>query len=527
MTSRCLAFLLLATCGCHSPERYDVVVRGGTVVDGTGAPGIEADVGILDGKIAAVGDLSNADAAEDIDAGGLVVSPGFIDVHSHTAEAISDPEKRINEGVVRMGVTTVVGGPDGSLAPAQIRKLVAFYEKQGIGTNVAFYVGHNGIRREVMKDSQRREPTPEELEAMKALVREGMELGAVGLSTGLMYEPGIFSETDEVVSLAKEVTPFRGIFDSHVRNPGHDLLGSDREVIEIARQAGIPGRIAHEKAVGLENEGLIAEVIALIEEARAEGLDITTDQYPYDGAATAGLEEIVVVPEDMKGQGFDLTAALANPSKRARLLTSSEEGIDGGFAWIKATGYSHMRVTSAPQSPDLVGRYLSELAEERNLTGFDLVASLLLESEGPISITLGAIAEEDVQRLLVKPWNMVASDGGYASPGGERGRPRSVGTFPRVLGHYVRERKLLTLEEAVRKMTWLPAASVGLSDRGRLAEGMAADVTVFDAETITDRATWDEPHLIAEGVRDVFVNGVAVLKGGALTGKSPGRFLPR
>lgn len=518
-------FLLAA---CSPPERFDVVLAGGSIVDGTGTPAARADVGIREGRIAGVGDLSGSRADERLDVTGLVVAPGFIDVHSHTAEAIAEPDKRFNEGVLRMGVATVVGGPDGGFAPARIRELSAAYLTYGIGTNVAFYVGHNGIRREVMKDSQRRPPTAEELSAMKALVREGMELGAVGLSTGLMYEPGLFSETDELVELAREVKPFGGIFDSHVRDPGHDLLGSDREVIEVARQAAIPGRIAHEKAVGLEQEGLISEVVKLVEEARAEGLDITTDQYPYDGAATATLEEILVVPDSMKEQpGFDLKPALRDPASRRALRKTSEEGIDGGFAWLKATGYSHMRITSAPDSPELAGRYLSELAEERGKPGFDLVADLILGSSRPVGITLGAIAEEDVRALLVQPWNMVASDGGY--PGGDpgEGHPRSAGTFPRVLGHYVRELGLLSLEDAIRKMTSLPASNLGLQDRGLLAEGMAADITVFDPETITDRSTWEHPHRYSDGVAHVLVNGVFALKAGKLTGATPGRALRR
>ena len=379
-----------------------------------------------------------------------------------------------------------------------------------------------------MKDSQRRAPTEEELSAMKALVREGMDLGTVGLSTGLMYEPGLFSETGELVELAREVKPFGGIFESHVRDPGHDLLGSDREVIEVARQAGVPGRIAHEKAVGLEHKGLIAEVVKVVEEARAAGLDITTDQYPYDGAATASLEEIVVVPESMnEAAGFDLKAALRDESTRRALQKTSEEGIDGGFAWLKATGYSHMRITTASGSPELVGRYLSELARERGKAGFDLVADLILESPAPIGITLGAIAEEDVRSLLVQPWNMVASDGGY--PGGDpgEGHPRSAGTFPRVLGLYVRELGLLSLEEAVRKMTQLPASNVGLRDRGRLAQGMAADIVVFDPEAVIDRSTWEDPHRFSDGVIHVLVNGELALRGGELTGETPGRWLRR
>jgi N-acyl-D-aspartate/D-glutamate deacylase len=527
MLSRGLLLSLLVLGACSSPERFDVVLAGGIVLDGTGSPGVPADVGIREGKVARVGDLSGAEADKRLDVSGLVVAPGFIDLHSHTTEAIADPDKKWNEGVLRMGVTTVVGGPDGGFEPARIRELTAAYLRQGIGTNVAFYVGHNGIRRAVMKDDQRRRPTEEELSAMKALVREGMDLGAVGLSTGLMYEPGLFSETEELVALAKEVKPFGGIFESHVRDPGHDLLGSDREVIEVARRAGIPGRIAHEKAVGLENRGLIAEVVKLVEEARAEGLDITTDQYPYDGAATARLEEIVVVPESMKEQpGFDLKAALRDPATRRTLRKTSEEGIEGGFAWLKATGYSHMRITSAT-NPDLVGRYLSELAKERGKTGFDLVADRIVESENPIGITLGAIAEEDVRTLLVQPWNMVASDGGY--PGGDptEGHPRSAGTFARVLGLYVREAALLSLEDAVRKMTSLPASNVGLLDRGRLAEGMAADIVVFDPATISDRSTWDDPHRFSDGVVHVMVNGELALESGELTRETGGRWLRR
>ena len=307
-----------------------------------------------------------------------------------------------------------------------------------------------------------------------------------------------------------------------------NLLGSDREIIEVARQAGIPGRIAHEKAVGLEHKGLIAEVVKLVEAARAEGLDITTDQYPYDGAATARLEEIVVVPDSTKEQpGFDLKAALRDPASRRALQKTSEEGVDGGFAWLKATGYSHMRITSAPDSPELVGRYLSELADERGKMGFDLVADLILGSNAPVGITLGAIAEEDLRALLVQPWNMVASDGGY--PGGDagEGHPRSAGTFPRVLGHYVRELGLLNLEDAIRKMTSLPASNLGLHDRGRVAEGMAADITIFDPSTIADRSTWEDPHRFSEGVAHVLVNGEFALKGGELTGDTPGRHLRR
>lgn len=527
MTRRlCFLALPLLLISCAQREEFDIIIRGGTVIDGMGTPPTRADIGVRGDRIARIGDLTTFTAADIVDATGMIVTPGFIDVHSHTAEAIATPERRLNEGVIRQGVTTIVGGPDGGLSPDSIQKLIAAYQANGVATNVAFYVGHNAIRREVMKDSQRRPPTDVELADMQRRVKEGMELGAVGFSTGLMYEPGLFSTTDEVVALAREVAPFNGTYDSHVRNPGHDLIGSDTEVVDVARQAGIRGRIAHEKAVGLEHAGAIKDVIELVTKARSTGVDITTDQYPYDGAATGTLEQLVVVPEDLQQQpGFDLRAALKDIRTRARLKETSEQGIDGGFAWLKATGYSQMRVVSATAVPALVGRYLSQLAEEQKKAGFDLVADLLVAHPEPIRVTFGAIAEDDVRALMTQPWNMIASDGAYVEPGEHRGHPRGAGTFARVLGRYVREWKVLTLEDAVKKMTRLPAQSIGLTDRGRLLADLAADITIFDPQTVIDRSTWDDPNRYAEGVPHVLVNGVWVLKDGKTTGQAPGRFV--
>lgn len=531
MNAPLLASLLLtiglAACGAGS-EPVDLLIRGGTVIDGTGAPGQIADVGVRDGKVVMVGSGRGVRAAETIDATGLVVAPGFIDVHNHSDRGIGEPEHRLNEGFIRQGVTLIVGGPDGGWAPAEIAKLKAAYEANGVGTNYAFYVGHNGIRRAAMGESQQRPPTAQELDAMRAMVREGMEMGAIGLSTGLMYEPGMFSTTDEVVELAREVKPFGGIFDSHVRDPVKRLIESDAEVIEIGERAGVPANIAHEKSVALENEGKIREVIAMVNTARARGVTVTSDQYPYDGAATSSVQAIVVLPKDLRGRdNFDLKAALRNPAMRARLKQTSENGVDGGFAWIKATGYSSMRITSSRDYPDLIGKYLSELAKERGLSGFDLVSDLILRAEHPVGITLGAIKEHEVRELMTQPWNMIASDGAVIAPGSNRGHPRSTGTFPRVLGHYVREEGVLSLEDAIMKMTSLPAVYAGFTDRGRLAPEMVADIAIFDPKTIIDRSTWDEPGLYSEGVVHVLVNGVFVLKDGKMTGEAPGVFVPR
>lgn len=511
-------------------------------MDGLGGPATPGTVALAGDRIASVGDVA-VEGRDTLDATGLVVAPGFIDAHSHTPPFLADPAARLNEGVIRQGVATVVGGPDGGMGPSALRQLSEAYASHGTGTNVAFYVGHNGIRREVMGDDQRRAPAAEELERMRDLVREGMEMGALGFSTGLMYEPGMFAETDEVVALAEVAAEHGGVYDSHVRNPVHDLVGSDREMVEVAERAGLPGKIAHLKAVGLHNEGAIAEVVALVEDARGRGLQIVSDQYPYDGAATASLAGIVVAPPDVGGldaframgrQGRtdagtgELKAALADPAKRERLRAASEEGVDGGFAWLKATGYASMRITSSPDYPELVGAYLSEIAEQRGVGGFDAVADLIVGATRPVNLTLGAIKEHDVRRLMVQPWNMIASDGAFADGSDSPlGHPRSAGTFPRLLGRYVRDEGVLSLEEAVRKITSLPADFHGLADRGRLAPGARADVAVFDPATIADRSDWDHPQRFAEGVVHVLVNGVPVLRDGEMTGAAPGEVVKR
>jgi N-acyl-D-amino-acid deacylase len=516
-----------ALSGCAGGEEYDIVIHGGSLVDGTGTRARPADVAVRAGRVVVVGDLGDVRARESIDATGLVVAPGFIDIHNHSDREIGEPEKRLNEGFLRQGVTTIVGGPDGGLSPSGLGELLAAFETNGTGTNFAFYIGHNGIRREVLGEDYRRAPTAAEVGQMRALVREGMEMGAVGLSSGLMYEPGMFSQTDEVIALAREVQPFGGVYDSHVRDPVHRLVESDQEAIAIGEGAGIPVNIAHEKAVGLHNEGKIRDVVVLVEAARARGVTVTTDQYPYDGAATSTLERIVVIPHAMRdAPDFDLRRALRDPALRARLRQTSENGIDDGFAWLKAVGYNSMRITSSHDYPELVGEYLSELAGGRGVDPFDLVSELILGADSAVAITLGAIRESDVRELMRQPWNMIASDGGWSDGSDARsGHPRSAGTFPRVLGLYVREERVLSLEDAVRKMTSLPAQHLGLADRGRIAEGMAADIVVFDPRTIIDRSTWEFPQRFADGVVHLLVNGVPVLRDGQITGEVPGAFL--
>ncbi len=532
---------LLIACESSPPSNLDLLILGGILVDGSGGESSQMNVGVQGDRIAWVGE-DGAQATDTLDALGLVVAPGFIDVHSHTVPALLERQRRMNEGVLRQGVTTVVGGPDGGFGPEMIRTVIEALENNGSGTNVAVYIGHNAIRESVMGEDQQRAPTPSEFDVMRTQVREGMELGAVGFSTGLMYEPGMFSETSEVVELAREVASFEGIYDSHVRNPVHAFVESDQEVVAISEGAGISGKIGHLKAVGLHNEGRINDVIELVESARSRNVEIVSDQYPYDGAATSSLIGIVVIPPsmmDLAGLSSSLhgpgpvnpeaaarfRSMLVNLSHRAQLKEASENGIDGGFAWLKATGYSSMRIVSSSDYPELVGVYLSELAEEGQ-DPFDAVMDLIAGASASVNITLGAITEEDVRTLMVQPWNMIASDGAYAD-GSEasRGHPRGAGTFARFLGHYVREEGVLPLEEAIRKITSLPADFLGLTDRGRIKEGYAADLSIFNAETIIDRSDWDYPQRFSEGIVHVLVNGVPVLRDGSLTGQTTGRFL--
>ena len=528
---------LLIGCGGSPPTNLDLLILGGILVDGSGQESSHTNIGVQGDRITWIGE-DGAQATDTLDATGLVVAPGFIDVHSHTVPALLEPQRRMNEGVLRQGVTTVVGGPDGGFGPEMIRTVIEALGNNGSGTNVATYIGHNAIRENVMGEDQQRAPNPSEFGIMRTQVREGMELGAVGFSTGLMYEPGMFSETSEVVELAREVAPFGGIYDSHVRNPVHAFVESDQEVVSISEGAEISGKIGHLKAVGLHNEGRINDVIDLVESARSRGVEIVSDQYPYDGAATSSLIGIIVIPssmtdlEGLRSSGpVDSEAAarfrsmLVDPSRRTQLKEASENGIDGGFAWLKATGYSSMRIVSSTDYPELVGVYLSELPEEGQ-DPFDAVMDLIAGASASVNITLGAITEEDVRTLMIQPWNMIASDGAYAD-GSEagRGHPRGAGTFARFLGHYVREEGVLPLEEAIRKITSLPADFLGLMDRGRIEEGYAADLSIFNAETIIDRSDWDYPQRFAEGIVHVLVNGIPVLRDGSLTGQTPGVFL--
>ncbi|MFK5894360.1 MAG: amidohydrolase family protein [Pseudomonadota bacterium] len=506
----------------------DIGIISGDVIDGTGSAAKTLDIGIVDDRIVYMGTDKILNAKRTINAKNLIVSPGFIDGHSHSDEFVYLKENRLNESALFQGVTTFVGGADGFWSPEELRSLLAAYKKNGIGTNVAFYIGHNGIRKAVMGEAKRFATKPE-MEKMKALVEEGMQMGALGLSTGLMYSPGDQSNTEEVIELAKVAAKYGGIYDSHVRDPINALLDSDREVIRIAREANIDAKIGHVKAVCQRNAGLSKDIIQMVEKARAKGINIVTDQYPYDGAKTDFLSSLVNVSTSLKEQdNYSLNSALSDPVLYAQLKNNSEHGIDGNFSWLKVLDYDCIRITYSEDYPELVGQYIDDLARKDRVDGFKMIQKLLHNAKKPIRVTFGGVLEKDVQAILVMPWNLIVSDGYYvndASP--DNIHPRSTGTFTRILGHYVRDLKLLNLEEAIRKMTYAPAQFLHLPDRGHIARGAFADIVIFDKKSVRDRSSWSEPKHYAEGIKFVIINGQLAIDKSELTGNASGRYVPR
>ena len=494
-----------------SEPRYDVLIRGGNVIDGTGAAQRQADVAIAGGRIVAVGTV-DGEAARVIDAAGLAVAPGFIDVHSHDDVALlNNPTLDFKAA---QGVTTVVCGNCGlGPAPANERlqqffqlgvegilgpvrefawqSLGEFYEAVRAakpGVNAAFLAPHGSLRVAAM-GWERRAPTTDEMATMKAQLAEGMAAGAIGLSTGLMYVPGTFAETDELIELARVAAGFGGLYVSHIRNEGDGLLDSVREAIRIGEESGAPVQISHHKAAARANWGLTQQSLPLIDEARARGVDVTIDAYPYTAASTS-------------------LAAIARGGRLVPVFQPAD-----------------IMVASVKHQHQYEGKRLDEVAEMMDLPVEDATKRLLDEEENAVVAVMFIMDEGDVSRVLQHPTCMIGSDG-IPSPTGKP-HPRLYGTFPRVLGHYAREERLYSLEEAVRRMTSLPAATFRLTDRGELREGAWADVVIFDPETVAATATYEDPRQYPTGIPYVLVNGEFVVDGGEPIPAGAGQVLAR
>ena len=514
-----LLALLTAPLAAQDEGPFDLLIRGGRVVDGAGNPWVRADVAVRGDRIARIGRLPDAAAERVIDAAGLVVAPGFIDPHTHAVRGVFDVPTADN--YLLQGVTTLTEGNDGA-SPWPIGAHLARIADTRISPNWGVFAGQGTIRRQVL-GADDREPTPDELDRMRGLVAEAMEEGAFGLSTGLFYVPGSFSSTEEVIALAAVAARRGGIYISHMRDEALLLLDSVRETIRIGEEAGIAVQITHHKAISRDMWGRSADSLALVDGARARGVDVTIDQYPYTASQT-GIT--AVVPQWAQAGGSEeLLARLRDPETRRRIreeiVFRIEHDRGGGDP-------ANVVIGLCAWDRSLEGRSLADILAGRDVEvtaahAADLVMEIV--ERGGARAIYHAMDERDVERIMRHPATAIGSDGGVSVFGAGVPHPREYGAFARVLGRYVRERGVLTLEEAVRKMSGATAARLGLQDRGLLREGFFADVAVFDPERVVDRATFEQPHRYAAGVEYVLVNGVLVVDGGEHTGARPGRVL--
>lgn len=481
------------------PASFDVLIRNARVMDGSGNPWLRADLGITGDRITAIGLLPSATAARVIDARDRIVAPGFIDVHSHAADGLTRPALHQAQPLIVQGITTVVVNPDGG-GPVDLAAQRAALEQARPGPNVALLIGHGSVRRAVMKDS-RAEPTDAELQQMKDLVRRGMQDGAYGLSSGLFYVPGSFAKTEEVIELTKVAAESGGLYTSHVRDEGNYDAGvraSVREVIRIAEEARTIGIVSHMKALGKDSWGLGPTLVADLEAARARGVQVFADQYPYEASSTN-------LRAALAPGGVEPTEAVVTENLRRR------------------NGPDAVLIAQFAEDRSLAGKTLSEIAKLKGVTPVQAAISMI--RAGGASIVSFNMSEADIEAIMKAPFTMASSDGGLPTPGVGQPHPRDYGAFARRLAVYVRERKTVPLEFAVRSMTSLPATVFRIEDRGVLRPGAFADVIVFDPARVRDNATYAAPQTLADGVSDVLVNGVPVLLDGKFTDAAPGRVL--
>src|SRR6266705_6939198 len=532
-----------------APGDFDVIIRGGTVYDGTGAEPRQADVAIRGDRVAGVGDFKLAKARTVIDANGLAVAPGFINMLSWSTESLNQDGRSQSE--LRQGVTTEIMGEGESMGPVNDRvrehmirqqtdikydikwKTLAEYlqylEKRGISCNVASFLGATTVREYVI-GFEDKQPTPQQLDQMRELVRKEMEAGALGIGTSLIYPPAFYAKTEELIELCKVAAKYQGKYISHMRSEGNRLLEALDELIRISREAGIPAEVYHIKAAGRQNWGKIGDLLSRIEAAQKEGLKITADMYTYTAGGT-GLD--ACLPPWTEDGGYPaLFKRLRDPATREKIA-----------AQVKTPTYEWENVYIAAGGPDrillvgfkseklkpLTGKTLAAVAEMRGKDPISTIMDLISEDESRIGTIYFEMSEENIKKELAKPWISFGSDEASQAPEGvflkSNPHPRAYGNFARVLGKYVRDEKVIPMKEAIRRLSGQPATNLGLDHRGFLKEGMFADLVVFDPVTIADRATFEKPHQYAVGVKHAFVNGVQVIKDGDHTGAKPGRAL--
>lgn len=513
--------IVTQTANVQAPA-YDLILRNGRIVDGSGSPWYRGDVAIRGDTIVRISTSITEPAARIIDLEGQVIAPGFIDIHTHARRGIFEVPTADN--YVRQGVTTLIEGPDGG-SPVPLAPFLARLDTLAKSVNIATFIGQGSVRSAVIGDVDRK-PTAEELEKMRGLVEQGMKEGAFGLSSGLFYVPGTFTGTDEVVELAKVAARSGGIYISHMRDEAAGVIDSVKETIAIGERGGLPTQVTHHKIIGKGNWGRSVETLRLIDEARARGVDATLDQYPYTASSTS-IGAALLPAWALEGGRNDVLKRLKDTASRAKIkaetirMIRDERG--GGDP-------KNVVLSRCDWDPSLAGKTLADVTRLRKMDptlANAAEATLWIVEQGGCQGIFHAINEEDLERILRHPATMIASDGeipifGRASP-----HPRSYGTFARVLSVYVRERRAISLSDAVRKMSSFPAQRLGLVDRGLLRPGMKADIAIFDPARVRDPATFEKPHQYAEGFSYVIVNGQIVFEAGAMTAARPGRVLYR
>lgn len=501
--------ILLWNC---TPQSYDLIISGGTIIDGSGEPGYTADIGIRDGRITKIGHLQPNQADIVVDAAGKVIAPGFIDMHTH-CDNLRLAEYKTGLNYLTQGVTTVVTGSCGS-GTYKVQEFFTALQANGIGLNVVHMVGQGRVRSEVLKNANR-EPTTAELGNMTALIGKAMKEGAAGLSSGLFYAPGSFADTVEIISILAPVKQYGGIYHTHLRDESNydiGLLAAVKEAIEIGEKAGVPVQISHIKALGKPVWGSAPEVVRLIEEAQQRGLKIYADQYPYNASSTGLIA--AVIPRWVQGDG-KLKERLQDPE----LLPDIKQEISANIE--RRGGADTLVISSFSKKPEWISKNLSEIAIIMEKSPVE--AAVVLALLGGPSLVSFNMTDQDVEFFMRRPWVMTGSDGRAQVPGPNKPHPRSYGTFARKLRTYVQEKKLLTLEQAVRAATSLPAHMLGLSERGLLKPGFIADIIILDPQQVRDLATYTEPHQYSEGIDHVLIQGKQIIAEGEFTGTLAGR----
>ena len=548
----CVLAIVVLTCAAHTSsaaQAFDVLIRNGRIMDGTGSPWYAGDIGIRNGRIAAVGRLHNATATTTIDAKNLLVTPGFIDMLGQSELTIL-VEPHLPSKIFQ-GITTEITGEGNSAAPINDRTIASDrpgyehlkikpdwrslseyftrLERQGMGINLASYVGATSVRRVVIGEDDRA-PSPQELQQMKQLVAESMRDGAFGLSTSLQYAPAPYAKTEELIALAAEAGRYGGIYSTHMRSEQNGIMDSLDETIRIGREAHVPVEIWHLKTAGKSNWGRMPEVIAKIENARASGVDVAADTYAY--TAWFNSFSAFVPPWAHDGGDDKLIERMKDPTTRARIrkdMTSESSEWDNEWLSIPGPESILICVVQNPALRPLQGKTLAQAAAVRHQDPLDALFDILIEDKAYTSVAVFGMAEQDVSMALAQPWVAIDNDSSGTAPTGilgqEHPHPRAYGTFPRILRKYVREEHRLTLQDAIRKFTSLPAQRLGLTDRGVLKQGLWADIAIFDPEQIRDVATFEKPNQLSVGIQYLLVNGVPVIAGGRQTNALPGKVL--